>query len=104
MEPSTAITSAGPWKRTVVITNPHGFHLRPMQAFVELASRFQANVRVQCDNKEPVDGKSIMSLMLLGAEQGSSLTIEVIGPDGSAALEALADLLINLETRMQAEE
>jgi phosphotransferase system HPr (HPr) family protein len=101
MDPSAATSAAGPWKRAVTITNPQGFHMRPMRAFVELASQFQCGVRVRRDNQEAVDGKSIMSLLLLGAEQGTELTVEVEGPDGPAALDALVDLLANLESRVE---
>jgi phosphotransferase system HPr (HPr) family protein len=104
MDPSAANQSAGPLKRTVVITNPQGLHMRPLQAFVELASRFQSGVRVQRGGQDPVDGKSMLSLMLLGAEQGTQLTVEVEGPDGPAALDALVDLLANLESRVNVEE
>jgi len=74
-----------------------------MRAFVELAAQFHSQVRVQRDEAEPVDGKSIMSLMLLGAEPGTELTVEVDGPDALAALGALVDLLANLETRVDLE-
>jgi len=104
MNPSASATNGGPLRRTVTITNPHGLHLRPMRAFVELASQYPCNVRVQRDQQEPVDGKSMFSLMLLAAEQGTQLTVEVDGPDCQAALEALSDLLANLESRVSVEE
>jgi phosphotransferase system HPr (HPr) family protein len=81
-----------PRKRTVIITNPHGFHLRPIAAFAQLAARFQSGVTVSCDNKS-VNGKSIMDLMLLAAGQGAALTVETQGPDADAALEALVALV-----------
>jgi phosphocarrier protein HPr len=77
----------------VTITNPHGFHMRPMAAFVELASKFQSSVYVSRDDRERVDGKSPLSLLSLAAEQGTELILEVSGPDERAALEALAALL-----------
>lgn len=104
MDRTQTATNDGPLRRTVTITNPHGLHLRPLQAFVELASRFQSVVRVQRDREEPVDGKSMFSLLLLAAEQGCEVTVEVDGPDAPAALEALADLLVNLEDRVNLEE
>jgi phosphocarrier protein HPr len=87
-------------ERTVTITNPHGFHLRPMAAFAQTAARFQSGVTVSCDNKS-VDGKSIMDLMLLAAAQGSSLSIKTQGPDADAALDALVTVL---ETATQEED
>jgi phosphotransferase system HPr (HPr) family protein len=76
----------------VTITNPQGFHMRPMAAFVELARTFQSSVFVLKAN-ERVDGKSPIGLLTLGAEQGTELTLEVSGPDEQDALDALAALL-----------
>jgi phosphocarrier protein HPr len=99
MDPSVS-ASNGPLERKVTVTNPSGFHLRPMQAFVELASQYQSAIRVRRDNLGPVDGKSIWALMSLVAEQGTELIVEVDGPDAADALEKLVDLLMNLETRI----
>jgi phosphocarrier protein HPr len=103
MEHNAEAPSAGPLRRKVRITNAQGLHLRPMRAFVELAAQFHCQVRVQRDEQEPVDGKSMMSLMLLGAEAGTELTVEAEGPEASAALAALVDLLANLESRVDLE-
>jgi phosphocarrier protein HPr len=92
-----------PLRRKVRITNPQGFHMRPMRAFVELALQFRSQISVQRDEAEPLDGKSMMSLMLLVAEPGTELTVEAEGPDAPAAVAALVDLLANLESREDAE-
>jgi phosphocarrier protein len=78
--------------RTVTITNPQGLHARPAHAFVTLASRFQAQISV-IRNGEAVDGKSILSVLTLGAEKGAELTLEASGEDAERALEALAALV-----------
>jgi phosphocarrier protein len=83
-------------QRKVVITNPEGLHLRPLSAFAETAGRFQSQVTVTKD-REGVDGKSPLALMGLAAEQGTVLRIDVSGPDAPAALDALLELLANLE-------
>jgi phosphotransferase system HPr (HPr) family protein len=84
--------SGTPLRQTVVITNPQGFHLRPMAAFAELASRFQCNVTVSREDRR-VNGKSTLDLMLLAAPPGSELVLEADGPDAAQALEALVLLL-----------
>jgi len=81
-----------PLQRLVTVTNPVGFHLRPIAAFAKLAATFQCTVTVARDDRR-VNGKSPMELMMLAAEQGTPLTIEVNGPDAAAALDALAELL-----------
>lgn len=76
----------------VVISNPQGFHMRPMAAFAQLASRFESSVKVGREGQS-VNGKSILDLMLLAAAQGTELTLEVAGPDARNALDALVNLL-----------
>ena len=83
-----------PLRRQVTIRNPQGLHVRPIAAFVGLAGQFQSRVAVFKEGRvEPVDGKSALNLMTLGAEQGTELILEVCGPDQLAALEALVQLL-----------
>lgn len=79
--------------RTVVVGNPQGLHARPADLFVKLASRYESNVEVIKDN-ERADGKSILAILTLAAEQGTQLRIEAAGPDAEAALDALADLVL----------
>lgn len=77
--------------RTVVVNNPQGIHARPADLIVRLAKQFQANIEFVKDNYR-VDGKSILNLMTLAAEQGTPLVIEAEGPDAQQALDALAEL------------
>lgn len=79
-------------ERTVVLASSHGLHARPAAEFVKLASRFEADVKLTKDDLT-VDGKSIMGVMMLAAEQGSRLLVSVDGPDENEALEALAVFL-----------
>ncbi len=72
--------NGAPLQQKVVISNPQGFHMRPMAAFAQLAARFQSSVKVSREGQS-VNGKSILDLMLLAAAQGTELTLEVAGPD-----------------------
>src|SRR5437870_4165136 len=67
-------------RRKVTITDPLGLHLRPLTAFAQQAGRFQCSVTLAKDNQR-VNGKSPLELMLLGAQQGTELVLEVSGPD-----------------------
>jgi len=78
--------------RQVEITNSLGLHMRPANKFVELALRFQSEIRVHYNGNE-YNGKSILELTSLAAECGSRLELEARGPDAPAAIEALADLV-----------
>ena len=77
------------FRHTVTISNPQGFHMRPMAAFVEEANRFPCAVTVTRSGMAPVNGKSILSLMGLVAIQGTELIIEVTGPRAAEAIQAL---------------
>lgn len=76
----------------VTIRNKLGLHARPAMAFVDVASKFTAEITVR-KTKEKVDGKSIMQMLLLAATQGTRLTIEADGPDASEACKALESLV-----------
>lgn len=78
--------------KTVKIQNRAGLHARPAAEFVKLAGRFEAEVRVSKKGLE-VDGKSIMGVLMLAAERGSSITIQADGSDADEAVSALTDLV-----------
>jgi len=80
-------------RRLYTVNNPSGLHMRPLQAFVEQANRFQANVQVGRVDSEMLNGKSIIHLLGLGADKGTEIVVEVSGPDADAAIEALWDVL-----------
>ena len=78
--------------RTLTVTNSLGMHARAAAKFVHTASGFTSQIRVACGTRD-MDGKSIMGLLLLGASQGSTITLTAEGPDELPALEALAQLV-----------
>jgi len=78
--------------RTVRIVNRAGMHARPAAEFVKLAGRFSSRISVSKDGLE-VNGKSIMGVLMLAAEQGSELQIRGEGGDAPQALDALTDLV-----------
>lgn len=75
-------------ERSVKIVNKLGIHARPAAEIVKTASRFGSNITIVRDDLE-VNGKSIMGVMMLAAEQGSTISIKADGPDADAALDAL---------------
>jgi len=78
-------------RRTVTVTNEQGLHARPAYLLASMAKEFDAKIEVVTDN-ERVDVTSILSTLTLGAEKGTELQLEAIGPDAVAALKALAEL------------
>lgn len=80
-------------RHAFTVTNPQGWHMRPMTAFVEVACRYASDVSVARVDRAPANGKSLLALMGLAAEQGTELFVEVKGPDAREALAALSTVL-----------
>jgi len=74
------------------ICNRLGMHARAATVFVQLASRFECELRVRKDDIE-VNGKSIMGVLQLAAAQGTEIEVEARGQDAELALRALAQLV-----------
>jgi len=79
-------------ERQATIVNQEGLHARPAARIVRLASSFAADIALVKDGMD-VNGKSIMGVMMLAAEYGSSITIRANGPDAEQAVQALAELV-----------
>ncbi len=76
----------------LVIRNQLGLHARACALFVKAASRFKSEVLVARDDLE-VNGKSIMGVMMLAAEEGATILVKALGPDEEQALEAIRELV-----------
>ena len=81
-------------ERAVQIVNKNGLHARPAAEIVKLAAKFQSEITIVKDDLD-VNGKSIMGVMMLAAEHGSTILLRAEGPDADAALDALATLVGN---------
>jgi len=76
----------------VVIKNSQGLHARPAAMFVQIASKYNANVALQ-KGEERVNGKSIMGILTLGVEQNSKVVLEADGDDADEVVAELTQLL-----------
>jgi len=79
-------------KTRITIINKLGLHARAAAKFVSTAAAFASEVTVQA-NGQSVDGKSIMSIMMLAAAKGTELELECKGDDEQEALDAICDLI-----------
>ena len=75
----------------VTILNANGIHARPAAEIVKTAGRFRSNITIARDDLE-VNAKSIMGVMMLAAECGSTLRVRADGADADKALDALRGL------------
>ena len=78
--------------RELPIINQRGLHARASAKFVKCAEVFDAAITVSKDGQS-VPGTSIMGLMMLGAGVGTSVTVEISGPQAEAAMAALEKLV-----------
>lgn len=76
------------------IINKLGLHARAATKFANMAKHFSCDIRLLSVGKS-IDGKSIMSLMLLAASKGTELTLQTDGRDEQAAMKALLTLIEN---------
>lgn len=77
---------------TVEVKHPEGLHARPAAEFVKLANRFRSSVTLRLNGRQ-ANGKSIMSVMGLGANMGAQVELDVQGADEEEAIQALAAFL-----------
>lgn len=76
---------------TVTVVNPQGLHARPADLIVRLASQFASMIEIGKQG-EWADAKSILSLLTLGAAQGTELELQATGSDAADAIKAIGEL------------
>ena len=79
-------------ERTVTLGSKSGLHARPAAVFVQHAKGFQSQIMLAKDDKT-ANGKSILSVLTLGAEQGDQVILIVNGDDAESAMNELVLLL-----------
>jgi phosphocarrier protein HPr len=79
-------------KKEIIVKNRQGLHARPAAVFVQVANKFDSQITIRRD-KEEVNGKSIMGILMLGIEANTSIEIEADGPDAQLALSELEKII-----------
>lgn len=79
-------------EKKIIIKNKSGLHARPAALFVQIANKYDSDVTVK-KGKLEVNGKSIMGILMLAAEEGSQVTLKVEGQDAGRAILELEKLL-----------
>jgi phosphocarrier protein HPr len=79
-------------EQSVQILNKNGLHARPAAEMVKAAAKFKSDITISREDIE-VNGKSIMGVMMLAAECGSTILLRASGPDAQEAVSALATLV-----------
>lgn len=82
-------------QQTIIIKNKLGLHARAANKLVDVTTQYSSSITIEHQAKT-VDGKSIMSVMLLAAAKGTELTIITDGNDETEAMSAITGLIDNL--------
>jgi phosphocarrier protein len=79
-------------EREVQVINEAGIHARPAAEIVKTAARFRADITIVKEGLD-VNARSIMGVMMLAAECGSTVLLRAEGDDAQAAIDAIADVI-----------
>jgi len=79
-------------ERVVKIINKAGLHTRPAATIVKLAAKYKCDFFISRDGMN-INGKSIIGVMTLAAEEGAELTLTFDGEDEEAASKEIIDLI-----------
>ena len=79
--------------RTAVVASRVGLHARPASLFVQAAVETGLPVTIAVGAGDPVDARSILMVMGLGAKHGDEVVLRAEGEGAQAALESLAGLV-----------
>ncbi|MDO9010307.1 MAG: HPr family phosphocarrier protein [Gallionella sp.] len=79
-------------RQDAVIINKLGLHARASAKLTQLASSFKCEVMLSRNNRR-VNAKSIMGVMMLAAAKGTTISIETLGEDETAAMQAIVQLI-----------
>jgi phosphocarrier protein HPr len=79
-------------QRQVVVGSRVGLHARPAAAVAKTAGKLTAVVRIAKDG-DPVDARSLLSIISLGAEHGETLTLSAEGEGAAESVDRLAEVI-----------
>jgi len=79
--------------RHVAVASSVGLHARPASLFVQAATAAGLPITIAKEGGKPVDARSILMVMALGAKHGETVTLSAEGEGADAALDSLVELL-----------
>jgi len=90
-------------ERTVTVASASGLHARPAALFVKAAAAQPVPVKLRIGDGPLADARSILAVLALRVEHGTTVTLSTGAEDGPAAREALAALADLLSRDLDAE-
>ncbi len=86
-------------EKEIIVSNKKGLHARPAALFVQLAERFDVSVTID-KSGEKVNGKSIMGILMLGAQGGCKIKLIVEGSEAEKAMGEFENFLAKQEEEL----
>ena len=80
-------------ERSVVVGSRIGLHARPAALFVKAANAQAVKITICKGDGPPVDARSMLRVLALGARNGDTVVLEAEGEGAEAALEAVATVV-----------
>ncbi len=81
-------------EKVVIVKNPQGIHMRPADILSKAAMQFESSIEIEKQGFV-ANCKSIMDILMLGADQGTELSIRANGVDAKRAVDELSELFNN---------
>ena len=78
--------------KKITINLPTGLEARPVALLVQVASKYESSIYIECENKK-VNAKSIMGMMSLGLVSGEDVLVSAVGDDETEALDSIEKYL-----------
>lgn len=83
-------------RKNVRVKCETGLHARPAAQFVQIANRYDSDIKIKKE-KDEINGKSIMGVLMLAATHGTELQLIANGKDEDEAIEALSEYIENIK-------
>ena len=80
-------------QRQVIVGSRIGLHARPASLFVKAATAQTVRITIRKEGGQPVDARSILRVLALGAKNGDTVVLEADGEGAEQALEAVASVV-----------
>lgn len=80
-------------EREVAVASRVGLHARPAAMLAQAAAQQPAVVHIKKGDKDPVDARSLLSILTLGAEHGDTVVLSAEGEGAEASVDAIAEVI-----------
>lgn len=84
------------YTREITVKNEVGLHARPATYFIQKANEFKSDIWVEKEERR-VNAKSLLGVLSLGIMKDTTVTLIADGSDEKEAVDALAELIENLD-------